>query len=105
MKIQEAVQQFLIKGAIINDENFFYCETRDQSAFRLSKWLQDFQKLGISLEDSAVLIALIGEITNNSFDHNLGQWNGLPGCVVGFKVDTELISVFIADRGQGALFN
>jgi sensor histidine kinase regulating citrate/malate metabolism len=101
MKTREAILQFLNNGVIVETDSFFYCQTRDQSASRLSRWIQEFQQLGISSQDSAVLTAIIGELTNNCFDHNLGQWHNPSGCVVGFETNAELVAVTIADRGQG----
>lgn len=105
MPVKESVLQFLIHGALdVSDgqaDNFFYCSSRDQVHARLAKWMSFFSSQSISDGDSAILTAILGELTNNSFDHNLGQWNGCAGCVVGFEKTPETLNVFIADRGQG----
>lgn len=46
-----------------------------------------------------LLVAVTGEIGNNSFDHNLGKWLDIAG--VYFKYFADKRVVIIADRGQG----
>lgn len=42
-------------------------------------------------------------IGNNSFDHNLGSWISERGVVFGYKIDSEYLTIVIADGGQGLL--
>ena len=44
-----------------------------------------------------LLIAVIGEIGNNSFDHNLGKWQDISGVL--FSGNDR--AFLLADRGQG----
>ena len=101
----ESVIHYVKSGLITDQVNFFYCETRDQSNTRISKWVRYFQSQKISLQDSIILGAILGELTNNSFDHNLGHWDKTPGCVVGFQIDQEkkILQLAIGDRGQGII--
>jgi len=46
-------------------------------------------------------VAVAGEIGNNSFDHNLGNWPDVPG--IFFAYDTQKKVVMLADRGLGIL--
>ena len=46
-----------------------------------------------------LLIAVAGEIGNNSFDHNLGSWQDIAG--VFFRLFAKERLMLIADRGQG----
>ena len=74
-----------------------YCASRDIFQTRL-------EKLRVKLEqndfpNTALLIATIGEIGNNSFDHNIGNWRDVPGVYFDFDHDSK--SSIIADRGQG----
>ncbi len=49
-----------------------------------------------------MVIATTGEIGNNSFDHNLGQWRDIPGCWFETTEATgRQLWICIADRGQG----
>ena len=49
----------------------------------------------------SIIVAVTGEIGNNSFDHNLGQWPDEPGIFFGYDVKEGL--VVLADRGLGVL--
>jgi hypothetical protein len=56
----------------------------------------------IGLEKTFPLIsAIVGEIGNNSFDHNLGNWTDIPGVFFGYDLNKR--EVVLADRGQGVL--
>ncbi len=101
----ENVIHFLKTGQVSDQENVFYNETRDQSNARISKWVRYFQSQKIENKDSILLGAILGELTNNSFDHNLGQWDRIPGCVVGFRIDQikKILQLAIGDRGQGII--
>src|SRR3989338_8921374 len=48
-----------------------------------------------------LIVAVTGEIGNNSFDHNLGNWIDIPGVFFGYDVRKKII--VLADRGQGVL--
>lgn len=48
-----------------------------------------------------LVVAVSGEIGNNSFDHNLGNWPDISGIFFGYDVHKKVI--VLADRGQGIL--
>lgn len=48
-----------------------------------------------------ILTAIVGEIGNNSFDHNIGHWHDARG--VYFMIDFSTREIVLADRGQGVL--
>lgn len=48
---------------------------------------------------TSLIIAIIGEIGNNSYDHNLGKWRDIPGVFFAYDFSHHLI--VLADRGQG----
>lgn len=50
---------------------------------------------------TALIVAVAGEIGNNSFDHNLGNWPDVPGIFFGYDVNKK--QIILADRGQGIL--
>lgn len=101
----ENVIHFVKTGQVIDQENVFYNLTRDQSHARISKWIAWFQKQNVTFNDSILLGAILGELTNNSFDHNLGQWDKVNGCAVGFSLNQNLnlLQIAIGDRGQGII--
>ncbi len=73
------------------------CETRD----RFSSRLNHFIPLGIPEKILPLIISATGEVGNNSFDHNMGQWKDIPGCWFEIQKTSGKLWVLIADRGQG----
>lgn len=79
----------------------FYCP--DSSVFqsrlmRLESELAKTKRLGKTFP---LISAITGEIGNNSFDHNLGNWPDVPG--IFFSYNLEKGKIVLADRGQGIL--
>lgn len=77
-----------------------YCQTRDVFQARLESLQSKLSKI-MPIEKVSLIIAVTGEIGNNSFDHNLGNWPDIPGIV--FSYDIRNRKVILADRGQGIL--
>jgi len=48
-----------------------------------------------------LISAITGEIGNNSFDHNLGNWPDAPGTFFAYNLNKR--QIVLADRGQGVL--
>jgi excisionase family DNA binding protein len=49
----------------------------------------------------SLIVSVVGEIGNNSFDHNIGKWPDEPGVFFGYDIGKGL--VVLADRGIGVL--
>lgn len=49
----------------------------------------------------SLIVSVVGEIGNNSFDHNIGKWPDEPGVFFGYNIEKGL--VVLADRGLGVL--
>jgi len=82
-------------------DEIFYCPNSLVFQSRVMKLENDLSKIS-GLENTFPLIsAIVGEIGNNSFDHNLGNWTDVPGIFFGY--DLEKREVVMADRGQGIL--
>lgn len=77
-----------------------HCTTRDVFQARLEDYHNKLSTQ-LSIDSAALVIAVTGEIGNNSFDHNLGNWPDMMG--IYFGVDTNRKSVVLADRGLGVL--
>jgi DNA-binding Lrp family transcriptional regulator len=75
------------------------CETRDVFTGRLPRLISS----GLGQDDQSLAIAAVGEIGNNSFDHNLGKWKDAPGCWYQIQSTGGRLWICIADRGQGVL--
>ncbi len=85
----------------IADEH--YCERHDRFMSRLEKMsIVLLKKLGDDSEDLVSLLTLIaGEIGDNSFAHNIGNWPDVLGVFFAYDVDKRII--VLADRGRGVL--
>jgi hypothetical protein len=83
-----------------NSPESMVCETREVFSGRLPR-LKLFTRNGLSENHLPLVISTAGEIGNNSFDHNLGQWRDVPGCWFEPQATGRFLWVFIADRGQG----
>lgn len=77
------------------------CESRDIFQVRLDHFYQTLHPQWNDESGAALLTAVIGEIGNNCFDHNLGQWRDIAGCWFHFQAKPEQINIVISDRGQG----
>jgi hypothetical protein len=79
------------------------CATRDAFQARLDTMLRELLTKGWTEEDASLLTAVLGEVGNNSFDHNLGQWPDVAGCAFGREVTLDPAVFWILDRGVGLL--
>lgn len=77
-----------------------YCQTRDVFQARLEQFQSQLSRITQSTNASLVTAAA-GEIGNNSFDHNLGNWPDIAGIL--FSCDMKNKKVVLVDRGQGVL--
>lgn len=79
------------------------CATRDVFQARLDGMLRALLREGWPLDEASLLAAVLGELGNNSFDHNLGQWRDVPGCWFARSAAANGTTFCIADRGVGIL--
>ena len=79
----------------------FYC----QNSAIFQSYLIKMQSSMVQRTDLGDLLSLVvsiaGEIGNNSFDHNLGQWPDTPGIFFGYDLNKR--QIVLADRGLGIL--
>ncbi len=76
-----------------------YCHTQDVFRARLERMALELDRDSIVKNLTPLIVAVTGEIGNNSFDHNLGNWPDAPG--VFFAYDTNKRLIVLADRGVG----
>lgn len=81
--------------------SMFYCENSAVFQTRLVKMQNAMIQSSLSENILPLVVAVAGEIGNNSFDHNLGKWPDEPGVFFGFDVTKR--QVVLADRGLGIL--
>lgn len=77
-----------------------YCQTRDVFQGRLEQFQSKLSRI-TPLITVSLVTAAAGEIGNNSFDHNLGNWPDIPGIFFSYSMRSR--KVVLADRGQGIL--
>lgn len=96
-----SIEQWAIAGDKKYLKDKYYCPSRDIFQARLSGFLEELRKKLTDDNRAFLLTAIVGEIGNNSFDHNLGKWLDAPGICFSWEFDNCLI--ILADRGQGVL--
>lgn len=79
----------------------FYCATSDVFTARLERLKNQLQKIDNLGIDFSLLTSMVGEIGDNSYAHNLGNWPDIPG--IFFAYDLNKRSIVLADRGRGVL--
>ena len=80
----------------------FYCRTKDVFApGRLSKLENDLQKVNDLGIHHSLLTSMVGEIGDNSYAHNLGNWPDILGIFFAYDLNKRII--VLADRGRGIL--
>jgi len=94
------VEQWASAETGITPEQDVYCQTRDIFQARLEK-LQSSLQRAVPSSATSLLSAIAGEIGNNSFDHNLGNWPDITGIYFSYDLGNRVI--VLADRGQGIL--
>ncbi len=92
------------KDWVMSDTEFskdFYCQNSAVFLARLTR----MEKLMMENENTkhlfSLLVSMAGEIGNNSYDHNLGQWPDTPGIFFGYDLNKK--QIVLADRGVGIL--
>lgn len=80
----------------------YYCESSDRFSARLSRFGADLRATeALPADLVSLVVAVAGEIGDNSFAHNLGNWPDVPGLYFAYDMQKRL--VVLADRGQGVL--
>ncbi|MBI2118997.1 MAG: hypothetical protein HYT97_05155 [Elusimicrobia bacterium] len=88
-----------------NGEGFLnseeHCPTRDIFQIRLDRMSKEMENFSAIRQKYSLLTAITGELGNNSFDHNLGNWRDEKG--IYFINNFSERFILVADRGQGVL--
>ena len=82
-------------------DEFYHCQ--DSATFQLG--LEKLRTDLLTIKDvqpiHSLIVLVAGEIGNNSFDHNLGNWPDARGIFFGY--DLKRRNIVLADRGIGIL--
>ncbi|MFZ2299629.1 MAG: hypothetical protein WAW00_00665 [Candidatus Moraniibacteriota bacterium] len=82
----------------------WHCKTRDVFQARLERMTGALIQSGIDEAKAYAFSAVAGEIGNNSFDHNIGNWRDVPGIWFSFQAFPDgKVTIILADRGRGVL--
>lgn len=65
--------------------------------------LRGMDQMKLNESEGALFTAVLGEVGNNCFDHNLGQWRDVGGCLFQYGLASGLAWGIVTDRGQGVL--
>ncbi len=79
----------------------FYCQNSSVFQARLIKMEDLMIKNEATKKNFSLIVSITGEIGDNSFAHNLGQWIDVPGIFFGYDLNRK--QVVLADRGLGVL--
>lgn len=80
-----------------------HCSTRDVFTARLDHARIVLERAPALHTITPEFIAAVGEIGNNAFDHNIGQWRDVPGCWFAWVARASEVIAVVGDRGQGVL--
>ena len=90
----------------LNIQEIIHCRYRDEFNARLERFVGIFKNFGLVENDARLITAIVGELGNNVFDHNLGNWpTDISGCFIAAQnYPLEKILEFtIGDTGMGFL--
>ena len=90
---------WVILGTEISSQ--FYCPDISIFQARLIKMQNLLIKFGKASGIFSLIVAVAGEIGDNSYAHNLGKWPRDPGIFFGYDVNRGIIA--LADKGLGVL--
>ena len=98
--LQKIVSYWALTGDMKNINSEWLCPTRDVFQARQERLLKTLRD---TLPENSLylLVGAIGEIGNNSFDNNIGNWRYIAGVI--FFLDEIHREIILADRGQGLL--
>ncbi|MDO8668325.1 MAG: helix-turn-helix domain-containing protein [bacterium] len=77
----------------------FYCSNSSIFQARLARFESELIKSDVLKNNISLLTSIAGEIGNNAYDHNLGNWPDVPGVFFIYNINKRRVA--IADRGQG----
>jgi len=79
----------------------FYCQNSGIFQARLKRMYDEIATVPALAPLSSLILAVTGEIGNNSFDHNIGNWPDVSGIFFGYDISRR--EIVLADRGIGVL--
>lgn len=94
-------EEWISRSTAIEPDSQFFCLDSPTFQARLNRLEMAMQRIPDLKKDFSFISSVVGEIGNNSFDHNLGSWPDIRG--IFFAYDLNKKQIVLADRGQGIL--
>lgn len=95
----QTARAWMIAGKNFSEE--LYCQNSAVFQARLVRMENLLMQNQKTKDIFSLIVSIAGEIGNNSFDHNLGQWPDTPGIFFGYDLNKR--QIVLADRGLGIL--
>jgi len=111
-KLNYLEESYFLKNIEINEidnlnlQELTHCSFRDEFNARLERFVKIFINFGLSENQARLVVALIGELGNNVFDHNALNWpTDISGCFLTAQnyPKKNFIEFAIGDPGIGFL--
>jgi len=83
----------------VEPNSIFYCQNNAIFFARITKLQNELEKVDALKNFFPLLVAMAGEIGDNSFAHNVGNWPDMTGVFFGYDLSRK--QIVLADRGQG----
>lgn len=94
-------EEWVSRQTAVEPDNQFFCLDGNTFQTRLNHLEIALQKIPELKNDFSFISSIVGEIGNNSFDHNLGSWPDIRGIFFAHNLNKR--QIVLADRGQGIL--
>lgn len=94
-------EEWISSPTAIEPDSQFFCLDSPTFQAKLNHLEIAMQIIPDLKKDFSFISSMVGEIGNNSFDHNLGSWPDIRG--IFFAYDLNKKQIVLADRGQGIL--
>lgn len=101
--IENLAVKWVLDDSPVSISGKYYCATRDVFQARIDSLIKEMIAVRKESEGNAYMTgAITGEIGNNSFDHNIGNWPDAAGIFFGYEFNGG-VKIVLADRGRGVM--
>lgn len=99
--IFKIARSWVLDRSGVEPRSDFYCKDTSVFQARLTRLRDELSKMKNLKDNYFSIISIAGEIGDNSFAHNFGNWPDIMG--IFFAYDLNKRKIVLADRGQGIL--
>jgi excisionase family DNA binding protein len=101
MGIHQIAKEWATSAKAAEPLEAFYCTSIEKFKTRLERMAHEMETRETLKDNGPIIASVAGEIGNNSFDHNIGNWPDTPGAFFAYDLGKRVI--VLADRGRGVL--